>query len=1000
MNLPPFEEAFRTVCELAADFKRNESRYLDPHYQEAEARKDFIDKFFIALGWDVNHDSQRNPYAQEVKVERKPDSSTQRRADYAFFIAPNFRDVRFFAEAKKPQKNLYNADFYFQLIRYAWNAGTPVGVLTDFEEFHVIDCRFRPAVDTALERCIEQFHYTDYTDSEKFARIFWLFSRVAVAENALENFAEGLKKPAGRGAQQKLFPGLQTIDESFLTELDDVRKRLAAAFKKKNPSWEGELLTEATQRTIDRLVFMRFLEDKLIEPDFNLGALGARRDLWTDFLQHCRKFNAKYNGVVFKEHFIDSDACAGPDADAFAAVRDELSRESSPYDFNGIPVHILGSIYERFLGKVIVATEKRVRVEEKPEVRKAGGVFYTPQYIVRYIVNRTAGELIADRTPSQILKMRFADIACGSGSFLITLFEALLDRTSVWYQEHPEEAEKAGCVFADGRWNLTLKQKQAVLTSCIHGVDIDMQAVEVTQLSLYLKLLEDETTATANEMQVLFKEKILPDLSRNIVCGNSLVEPDILSGKLFAAEEEREINPLDFRMAFPQAMREGGFDAIVGNPPYVRQEGLGAVKTYFKTRYKVYDGTADLYSYFIERGVSLLKKDGLFGYIVANKWMRANYGRALRAWLKQQCIAELTDFGDLPVFKGVTTYPCILRIRKSSPGESFQAAVADTLEFDSLEGYVSGRSFLIRRDSLQDSGWTLTDERTQKLLAKLKAAGVQLGEYIGGKIYRGILTGLNEAFVIDAETRARLIAEDPRSEELIKPFLAGRDIKRYAPLKSDKWLILIPNGWTSRNAKGPKWKWFESAYPAIAGHLLPFKEKAEKRYDQGEYWWELRACDYYEVFEKPKILFPDISQRGNFTLDYKGVFYSVNTTYFICSNEKYLLALLNSSLMDFINKRMFATYQGGYLRFFYQYLVQLPILRIDRTDKEQTTIHQMVENYVDDMIEAQRQLANSRTDKDLTFYRNKCVSLDRQIDELVHRLYDLTEEEISLIGAE
>ena len=309
-------------------------------------------------------------------------------------------------------------------------------------------------------------------------------------------------------------------------------------------------------------------------------------------------------------------------------------------------------------------------------------------------------------------------------------------------------------------------------------------------------------------------------------------------------EEARRINAFDWKTGFAEVFERGGFDAVIGNPPYVRQEGLGELKDYFARHYRVYHGVADLYAYFLEKGVSLLRPAGLFSYIVANKWMRANYGAPLRRWLKEQHIEEIIDFGDLPVFTKATTYPCILRISKEEAAESFSACQVKTLSFSSLEQYVRDNSYEVLQKDLDDTGWSLAEEKTQKLLMKLKGSGVPLGEYVGGKVYYGIKTGLNEAFVIDEATRKRLIAEDPRSEELIKPFLAGRDIKRYEQPRSDKYLILIPRGWTRKNQAGLRMRWVGSRkvirrWPIIC---YSFTEVAgKKRYDKGEYWWELRA---------------------------------------------------------------------------------------------------------------------------------------------------------------
>jgi len=475
---------------LVRDFQCNESHYKSAKYSEAEARKDFIDKFWIALGWDVNHDQQKNPYEQEVKVEQSVAAGgTQRRADYAFYLGPSFHDVRFFVEAKKPSVDIATNENYFQLIRYGWNSETPLAVLTDFEQFHILDCRYRPDVDVALNRAVAKYHYTHYTKREKFAEIYWLFSREAVADGSIEKRARELPKPRGKAVQRGLFPGgYQSIDESFLAELDEHRTALAQTFKNRNPELDSETLTEVVQRTLDRLVFLRFLEDKGIEAQRLVEQFGDKGTAWEDFIAVSRRLDGIYNGIVYKRHDLLDSPAFRVDENVFADICEKLAHINSPYDFNAIPIHILGSIYERFLGKVIVATDKRVKVQEKPEVRKAGGVYYTPEYIVRYIVENTVGRLIAGKTPNQIAEMRFADIACGSGSFLLGVFNLLVNYHGHYYNDNPGKARKGDCIKRDGKLYLSLSKKREILLNNIYGVDIDSQAVEVCQLSLYLKL--------------------------------------------------------------------------------------------------------------------------------------------------------------------------------------------------------------------------------------------------------------------------------------------------------------------------------------------------------------------------------------------------------------------------------------------------------------------------------------------------------------------------------
>ncbi len=369
-----------------------------------------------------------------------------------------------------------------------------------------------------------------YADEEKFRWIYYLLSREAVADGSIEKFAENLSRPKGKAVRG--VPKFQPFDEVFLGELDGHRESLAKAFKKSNQELQGEELTEAVQRTVDRLVFIRFLEDKLIE-EKELAYLIDRKLAWELFSRHCRKLEPKYNGLIFKPHpVIDAEGFNPPDEGLFQEIIRGLAGPESPYNFDQIPISILGSIYERFLGKVVHATDKRVKVEEKPEVRKAGGVYYTPDYIVRYIVKETVGKLAEGKTPEQISKMAFADIACGSGSFLIEAYDLLLKYHEKWYSEHPEKAKKSDLSNRNGQKVLSLKKRQEILVNNIYGVDIDYQATEVTQLSLYLKLLEDVTTNDAYQFS-LTKDKILPNLSRNIVCGNSLIGTDISEGSLF-----------------------------------------------------------------------------------------------------------------------------------------------------------------------------------------------------------------------------------------------------------------------------------------------------------------------------------------------------------------------------------------------------------------------------------------------------------------------------------
>jgi len=849
-----------SVRDLVERFERNLSEYRSQSYNETETRREFIDPLFKALGWDIdNSRGYADAYKDVIHEDAIVIKGRTKAPDYAFCIGGT---RKFYLEAKKPSVSLESdPDPARQVRRYAWTAKHPLCILTDFEELAVYDGRVKPnANDTARTARILYFTYKDYLT--RWDEIAAIFSREAVLKGAFDKYGE-----SSRGKR-----GTTEVDDEFLKEIELWRENLAVCIARRNKELSSRELNTAVQLIVDRLVFLRIAEDRGMEPYGQLktlasGGAGVYQRLLRVFAQGYQK----YNSGLF--HFSDEKGqSSSPDKLTPALDVDDrtlkdifrrLYYPDSPYEFSVLPAEILGQVYERFLGNVIRLTAgHQAKVEQKEEVRKAGGVYYTPTYIVDYIVKETLGRLLDGKTPAEAAELRILDPACGSGSFLLGAYQHLLNWHRDYYVNSGSKAHRKYIYqAASGEWRLVTEEKKRILLNNIYGVDIDQQAVEVTKLSLLLKVLEGENEQTLKKQFELFKKRALPDLGGNIKCGNSLIGSDFYAGQQLGfldEEEQYRINAFDWQKEFAPIMKRGGFDAVIGNPPYVRQELLGNFKDYFKTGYKSYHGVADLYVYFIERGYGLLKEGGKFGYIVANKWMRANYGQALRRWLKTVNVEAVVDFGDLPVFgPRVTTYPCLLFLSSTPPDETFEVTQADTLAETCLEEYVQANHHTVRQTALDDSGWSLSDEASQALLEKLKGSGVPLGDYVQGKIYYGIKTGLNEAFVIDAATRAALIAEDPKSAELIKPFLVGRDIKRYQTPKSERYLIFTRRGVQIKD------------YPAIEKHLLRYKkqltpkpknwkgEKWEGRKPGAYEWYEIQdTIDYYQEFEKAKILWP------------------------------------------------------------------------------------------------------------------------------------------------
>ncbi|MDQ3007653.1 MAG: BREX-1 system adenine-specific DNA-methyltransferase PglX [Chloroflexota bacterium] len=449
-----------------------------------------------------------------------------------------------------------------------------------------------------------------------------------------------------------------------------------------------------------------------------------------------------------------------------------------------------------------------------------------------------------------------------------------------------------------------------------------------------------------------------------------------------------------------------GFDVIVGNPPYVRQETLGEeFKIYAKQNFETYAGTADLYVYFIEQAHKLLKPGGLFGMIVSNKWMRANYGKALREFLTRNAeFLEIIDFGELPVFENAATFPVIIITRKAkTEKQKFLYAPIKRLDFDSLTEEIKAAGSLLNELALQNENWTLSAGNEQLILEKMRNVGTPFGDYINGEMYRGVVTGANEVFLINRSTRDRLIAEDPKSIELIKPFVVGDDVRKYHINYQERFLIFARRGVDI------------DQYRAIKDYLTKFKKRLMPRPNDwesewngrkpGTYkWFEIQdTIAYYELFAKPKIVYPDIAKESRFAFNDEG-HYVADTTFFTPTNDLYLLGILNSKLAFFALKKICAVLgdpeKGGRLRLKNIYMKQLPIRRIDFENLAEKLGHDDVVRLVERMLALQKERLLVRREDDLDRVRNlerQIAQVDAEIDQRVYALYGLSPDEIKIV---
>jgi type I restriction-modification system DNA methylase subunit len=963
------------------------------------------------LGWDVTN---KAGYAEQYKDVIHEDaikiSGATKAPDYCFRIG----GVRkFFLETKKPSIDIKSQTSpAYQLRRYAWSAKLPVSILTDFEETAIYDCRLRPKLtDKPSIGRVRLYTYTQYIDS--FEEIYNLLSKESVLKGSFDKFAESERQKRGTAE----------VDSEFLKEIESWREALAKNIAMKNPKLTIPELNFAVQLTIDRIIFLRMCEDRGIEKYGQIQNLLNGTNTYRRLREIFYHADDKYNSGLFDFGTDRLTPELKLDDRPLKDIFKNLYYPESPYEFSVLGADILGHVYEQFLGKVIRLTEgHRAKVEEKPEVRKAGGVYYTPTYIVDYIVKNTVGKLCERKTPRQISSLRILDPACGSGSFLLGAYQYLLDYHRDWYEKDgPKKHTKETYQGRGGQWYLTIQEKKRILLNNIYGVDIDPQAVEVTKLSLLLKVMEGENQDTLEKQMKLFKERALPDLGSNIKCGNSLIGPDFHQGKqmnLLDNEEVYRINAFNWEKEFTEMMKGGGFDTVIGNPPYIRIQTMkewapSEVEIYKKYYASASKGNYDIYVVFVERGLSLLNKSGRLGFILPHKFFNAQYGEALRVLLsKGKHLAEVVHFGDQQVFAGATNYTCLLFLNRAGSNECHFVKVDDLTAWRFNGEATTGK---IPATKIGSSEWNFTVGKGAELFERLNKMPVRLGG-ITEKIAQGIRTSANEVYVLDlvsesgnlVTAHSKQLDRDVKLERrAVSLFLQGREIKPFQILPSGK-VVIIPYQIENGRAKLIAEKEMREGLPKTFAYLLDNKtylENRERGRMRGSDWYAYIYPKNIDLMRTAKILVPDIADHASFALDETGEYaftsgYAITLKSSVTESPKYILGLLNSKTIDFYLKSISTTMRGGFFRYFTQFIEQLPIRRIKFSDPTDKARHDKMADLVEQMLSLRKQLAAVKTPDDKTRLQRQIDATDHQIDLLVYELYGLGEKEILIVQAE
>lgn len=798
---------------------------------ETSTREYFINPLFEALGWDVRDLAGRGALRDVIYHRRlvstpevaglaawDDDLTAEELAarepivaipDYTFRLE---NTARFFVEAKKPSVELRRRGPSFQVKSYAWSQRVPFAVLTDFEEFRVFNCTMRPVYEEPDAGLVAGMNITFDQYEPTWDRLWALLSRRAVDAGSLRQLV-GVTTP--RGA----IP----VDEAFLRELESWREALAQDLAQRNHGLTGFELAEATQRILDRLVFLRVCEDRGVEADVSLRRYARITDSYKAMRPQFRRLDAVYNGQLFAEHFSER-----------LEVSDGLLQRvvaglyfPAPYRFDAISGDLLGAIYERFLGKQVTVTDGRVAIAEKPEVRHAGGVYYTPRWVVERVVDATLSPLVTERrtaaTPRTMANLRIVDPACGSGSFLIGALDWLVRWHERYYEDHPEVDPTKHYGTSAGR-RLTSDAKAEIVTNSLFGLDIDPQAVEVAQMNLYLRILEEETALSiASQTRLFHGETLLPSLINNVGCGNSLLSSDQVEQTLLYDEElRRRINPFDWRdvrWGFGRVFVErGGFDAVIGNPPYTRVQVMRRFRpeetaAYARQYVAARAGSFDIASLFVEKGLDLLRpagrdhKGGRLGFIISRQFVETDAGLPVRRLVRDH-LSEVVDFGTGLVFTA-SAYTLLLHATAAQSREFRLTRVTPPPSAGALAAAEAAGSVFtaqVPTTALTDEPWSLSLPREGALLDRLSAAHPALRQVSGNSIFQGVVTGADGIF------RAMDVGPDPSSpirrlvrpeshdstlpplaweREWLRPIYAGKSsFRRFQVRTSHEWLLL------------------------------------------------------------------------------------------------------------------------------------------------------------------------------------------------------------------
>lgn len=979
---------------LVDRFHANIKFYKDTKnsYNEHSCRIEYIDPLLKVLGWDVANEKGLAPQYREVIAENY--STSTDRPDYTITL----RGVpKFFVEAKKPAVDITREpDPAIQTRKYGWNAKHRLAVLTNFEYLAIYDtCHIAHEDDGCAVARYRLYHYTEYV--EKIEEIVGLIARDTVYSGDFDAYLDENFPATGGQTQQ--------VDTMFLSQINEWRVALSNELYAHGSRYASlEVLNDVVQEFINQIVFLRICEDK------NLPLYHKLKDTITDSNQMQSKLeelfrsaDRRYNSGMFSGEDIIFDLSC----EVIKRMIEDLYYPQSPYLFNIIEPNLLGKIYEIFLTEQLVLLENNTIGLGKKKDCQNRSVVTTPTEIVKYMVDKTLSKVCEGKTPSEILNISVADIACGSGIFLEEAFAYLQDYCVQWYISNGQRNHliETGIDL----YKLPLQEKKDILCSCIYGIDIDIHAVEVAKFSLLIKLIEDETAPSVAEVV-----PILPDLSNNIQFGNSLVSQAELIGISGANHQVMEIVPFDW-----SAINNGcGFDVIIGNPPYVNTEGMhtllpSAEVEIYKKKYKTSHKQFDKYFIFIEQAINKIKENGLVCYIVPNKFFKIGAGEKLRSLIaKERMLVSLDDFGDTQLFEDKTIYSSIILLSKEKQTAFVYSSIDSTKKLWAGETIDTVE---LSSTVLNELPWRLTtDLEFLKMLKKLDTVAVPITKH--ADIFTGIQTSaeqkrtywFSDEEIISETEECYTIQRDGRTFSIEKMILRPyfKPVKKsekkqntYSYLTTNKHIIfpydftgkVIPLDELQTNYPGT-YEYLVANYDILAPKGIILGGKRDVKYATADTWYRYGRHQALTAFNnRRKLIVGILSKEPMYALDTNDYLIASGDTAgycAVCEQEdspyalEYIQAWLTNEYTEKILQIIGSDFENGFYSRGRSVLVTLPFVELNFGDSKQKTIY-------DRVVEATREIYRINEELNGQPAKRITATLQRQKESLISEIQRL-----------